>query len=237
MLHVWQSSMDPAWRWTYFWTCAVTSMRPGLQASFCGLSHLPREHWDQCRSRNQIPEGCFEISLIESDVNPIKQNEDFYWVITGRAGAWFSSVTHSSPTLCDPMDCSTPGLPVHYYFLELVQTRIHRVGDAIQPSHPLSSPSPPAFNPSQHQGLFQWVNSLHQVTKVLEFPLQHQSLQGIFRTDFLSDSLVWSPSSPRDSQESSPTPQFKSIISLVLGFLYSPTLTSIHDHWKNHSLD
>ena len=120
MLHVWQSSMDPAWRWTYFWTCAVTSMRPGLQASFCGLSHLPREHWDQCRSRNQIPEGCFEISLIESDVNPIKQNEDFYWVITGRAGAWFSSVTHSSPTLCDPMDCSTPGLPVHHQDITII---------------------------------------------------------------------------------------------------------------------
>ena len=109
--------------------------------------------------------------------------------------------------------------------------------DAIQPSHPLPSPSPPAFNFSQHQGLFKWVSSLHQVAKVLEFQLQHQSFQWIFRTDFLQDGLVWSPCSPRDSQESSLTPQFKSINSLPLSYLYSPNLTSIHDYWKNHSLD
>ena len=111
------------------------------------------------------------------------------------------------------------------------------LGDAIQPSHPLSSPSPPAFNLSQHQGLFKWVSSSHQTAKVLEFQLQHQSFQWIFRTDFLQDGLVGSPCSPRDSQESSPTSQFKSINSSVLNFLYSPTLTSIHDYWKNHSLD
>ena len=70
----------------------------------------------------------------------------------------FSSVTHSFPTLCDPVDCSTPCLPVHHQLPELAQTHIHRVGDAIQPSYPLSSPSPPAFNLSQHQGLFQWVS-------------------------------------------------------------------------------
>ena len=79
----------------------------------------------------------------------------------------FSSVAQSCPTLCDPINCSTPGLPVHHQFLELTQTHTHWVGDAIQPSHPLSSPSPLAPNPSQHQGLFQWVNSSHQVTKVL----------------------------------------------------------------------
>ena len=79
------------------------------------------------------------------------------------------------------------------------------------PSHPLSSPSPPAFNPSQHQGLFQWVNSFHQVAKVLEFQLQHHSLQRNPRADLLYNGLVGSPCSPRDSQESSPTPQFKSI--------------------------
>ena len=87
----------------------------------------------------------------------------------------FSSVTQSYPTLCDPMDCSTPGLPIHHQLPELAQTHVYRVGDAIQPSYPLSSPSPPAFNLSQHQGLFQRVNSLHQVAKVLEFQLQHQS--------------------------------------------------------------
>ena len=83
----------------------------------------------------------------------------------------FSSVAQSCPTLCDPMNRSTPGLLVHHQRPEFTQTHIHRVSDAIQPSHPLSSPSPPAPNPSQHQSLFQWVNSSHDVAKVLEFQL------------------------------------------------------------------
>ena len=87
----------------------------------------------------------------------------------------FSSDTQSCLTLCNPMDCSTPDLPVHHQFLEFTQTHVHWVGDAIQPSHPLLSPSPPAFNLSQHQGLFKWVCSSHQVTKVLNFQLHHQS--------------------------------------------------------------
>ena len=87
----------------------------------------------------------------------------------------FSSVAQSCPTLCDLINCSMPGLPVHHQLLEFTQTHVHRVSDAIQPSHPLSSPSPPAPNPSQHQGLLQWVNSSHEVAKVLEFQLQHQS--------------------------------------------------------------
>ena len=131
----------------------------------------------------------------------------------------------------------TAGLPVHHQLPEFTQTYIHWVGDVIQPAHPLSSSSPPAPNPSQQQGLFQWVNSSHEVAKVLEFQLQHQSLQWTPRTDLLQDGLVGSPCSPRDSQESSPTPQFKSINSSALSFLHSPTLTSTHDHWKNHSLD
>ena len=139
--------------------------------------------------------------------------------------------------LFDPMDCSMPGFPVLCQLLELTQTHVHWVGDAIQPSHPLSPPSPPTFNLSQHQGLFKWISSSHQVAKVLEFQFQHQSFQWTPRTDFLYDKLVGSPWSPRDSQESSPTPQFKSFKSSALSFLYSPTLTSIHDHWKNHSLD
>ena len=77
----------------------------------------------------------------------------------------FSSVAQSCPTLCDPMNCSTPGLPVHHHLPEFTQTHVHQVSDTIQPSHPLSSPSPPAPNPSQHQSLFQWVNSSHQVAK------------------------------------------------------------------------
>ena len=97
----------------------------------------------------------------------------------------FSSVTQSCPTFCNPMDCSTPGFPVHHQLLEVTQTYVHWVSDAIQPSHPLLSPFPPAFNFSQHQGLFQRVGSSHQVAKVLEFQLQHQSFQWIFRADFL----------------------------------------------------
>ena len=82
------------------------------------------------------------------------------------------------------MACSTPGLPVHHQLPEFTQTHVYWLDDAIQPSHPLSSPSPPAFTLSQHQGLFQWVGSSHQVAKVLEFQLQHQSFQWTFRTDF-----------------------------------------------------
>ena len=108
----------------------------------------------------------------------------------------FSSVDQSCPTLCGSMNCSTPGLPVYHQLLEFTQIHVHRVSDAIQPSHPLSSPSPPAPNPSQHQSLLQWVNSLHEVAKVLEFQLQHQSFQWIFRTGFLQDGLVGSPCSP-----------------------------------------
>ena len=119
-----------------------------------------------------------------------------------------------------PMDCSTAGFPVHHQLPELAQTQFHWVSDAIQPTHPLSSPSPPTFNPSQHQGLFKWVSTSYQVAKVLEFRVQHQSFQWILRTDFLQDWLVGSPCSPRDSQESSPTPQFKSINSSVPSFLY-----------------
>ena len=131
----------------------------------------------------------------------------------------FSSVTQSCPALCDPMHCSTSGLPVHHQPPEFTQTHVHWVGDAIQASHPLSSPSSPTLNLSQHQGLFKWVSYLHQVAKVLEFQLQHQSFQWIFRMDFLYDGVVGSPCSPRDSQESSPTPQFKSINSLRLSFM------------------
>ena len=86
----------------------------------------------------------------------------------------FSSVAQSCLTLCNPMNRSTPGLPVHHQLPEFTQTHVHQVSNAIQPSHPLFPPSPPAFNPSQHQSLFQWVNSLHEVAKVLEFQLHHQ---------------------------------------------------------------
>ena len=104
-----------------------------------------------------------------------------------------------------------------------------------KPSHPLSTSSPPAFNLSQHQHLLQWVISSYQVAKVLE--LQHKSFQLIFRTELIYDWLVWSPCSPRDSQDISPTPRFESVKFLALSFPYSPTLTFKHDFWKNHSFD
>ena len=167
----------------------------------------------------------------------------FTYCVSFRCTAeWFSyvysveSISHIQ-LFMTPMDCSTPGFPVHHQLLEPIQTHVHRVSDAIQSSHPLSAPSPLTFNLSQHQGPFKWSSSSHQVAKVWEFQLQHQSFQWIFRTDFLYDRLVGSPCSPRDSQESSPIPQFRSINSSLLGFLYSPTLTSIHDYWKHHHLD
>ena len=130
------------------------------------------------------------------------------------------------------MDCSMWGFPVHHQLPELGQIHVYRVGDAIQPSHPLLSPSLPVFYLPQNQGLFKWVSSLHQVAKVLELQLQHQSFQWMFRTDFLYNRLIGSPCSPRDSQESSPTP-FKSINSSALSLLYGPTLTSIHNYWAS----
>ena len=136
-----------------------------------------------------------------------------------------------------PMDCSTPGLPVHHQLPEFTQTHLHWVDDAIQPSHPLLSPSPPTFNLSQHQGLSKWVSSLHQVAKVLEFQLQHQSFQRIFRTDFLWDGLVGSPCSPRDSQESFQTHSSKASILWCSAFFIVQLSHPYMNCWKNHSFD
>ena len=129
-----------------------------------------------------------------------------------------------------PLDCSTPGLSVHHQLPEFIQTHVHWVGDAKQLSHPLWSPSPPAFNLSQHQGLFKWVSSsdgqsigVSALASVLPMNIQDWFLLGW---------TGWVSCSPRDSQESSPPSQFKSINSSVLSFLYDPTLTSIHDYWK-----
>ena len=136
-----------------------------------------------------------------------------------------------------PIGCSTLGFPVLHCPAELAQTHGHWVGDVIQATHPLSPYSLLSHNIYQHQGLFWWISSSHQEAKLLKLPLQYQCFQWIFRTDLLKDWLVWSPCSPRDSQESSLTPQFKSINSLVLSLLYGPNLTSLHDYWKNHSFD
>ena len=163
-------------------------------------------------------------------------------VVVHTQNGIFSSVQFSSAQLLShvqlfPTPWITAHQSSHHQLPEFTLTHVHLIGDTIQPSWPLSFPSLPAPDSSQHQSLFQWVNSLHEMAKVLEFQLQHQSFQWTPRTDFLPDALVGSPCSPGDPQESSPTPQFKSINFLVLSFLHSPILTSIHDHWKNHSLD
>ena len=128
-----------------------------------------------------------------SEINHICLSDHFYYACTNTTvpdnlsspSVQSSSVTQSCPTLCDPMNCSMPGLPVHHQLLEFTQTHVHWVSDAVQPSHPLLSPSPPIPNSSQHHGLFQWVNSSHEVAKVLEFQLRHQSFQWTPRTDLL----------------------------------------------------
>ena len=113
-------------------------------------------------SENTESENSQEVVIYYS---LIQKSSTFHYNIIVQ----FSSVAQSCPTLCDPMSRSTPGLPVHHQLLESTQTHVHWVGDAIQSSHPLSSPSPPALNLSQHQGLFQWVSSSHQVARVLEY--------------------------------------------------------------------
>ena len=127
----------------------------------------------------------------------------------------FSSVAHSCPDSLRPHGCQVSLSITHSQsLLKLISTESVMLSNHLI----LLSPSPPTFSLSQHQGLFQWVSSLHQVAKVLEFQLQHRSFQWILRTDFLLDWLVGSPCSPRDSQEYSPTPQFKSISSWCSAF-------------------
>ena len=153
------------------------------------------------------------------------------------------SVAQLCLTLCDPMDCSMPGFLILHHLPELAQTHVHWVSDAIQTSHPLSSPSPPAFNLSQHQ-VFSNESALH--VRWLKFwnfsfsisPSNEYSGLISFRMDWFDPLAVQGTlkSLLRDSQESSPTPQFKSISSSVLSLLYGPTLTSIHDYWKNQEI-
>ena len=138
--------------------------------------------------------------------------------------------------LCDPMDCSTPGFPVHHQLSEFTQTHDHRVSDAIQPSHPLLSPSPFGLNLSQHQGLFQWVSSSHQVTKFgasASASVLPMNIQGWFPLGLTGLISLLS----KDSPVSSSAPQCKSINSLALSFRYGPTLALVHEYWKNPSFD
>ena len=133
------------------------------------------------------------------------------------------------------MDCSMPGLPVPHHFPEFAQVPVHRwCCPAISSSDTLFSFCSQSFPAS---GTFPVSFLSHHMTKMLELQSQHQSSQWIFRVDIPYDCLIWSPCSPRDSQESSPAPQFKGINSLVFCLLYSPPFTTIRDHWKDHSLD
>ena len=148
--------------------------------------HLLYLLYCQADSLPLMPQGkpkcdTMDSSLPASSVHGILQARILEWVaisfyrdfkiLLKNTSVQLSSVAQSCPTLCDPMNCSTPGLPIRHQLPEFTQTHLHRVSDAIQPSHPLLSPSPPASNPSQHQSLFQWVNSSHEVAKVLEFQL------------------------------------------------------------------
>ena len=154
-----------------------------------------------------------KISNLELKINQIK-----IWISIIQKYCC-CSVAQTCLTLCNPIDCSILGFPIPYRLLKLAQICVHYICDVIQPSHPLMPSPPSALNLSQNQGLFQWVSSSHQVAKVLEFQLQHQSFQWIFKTDLLQNGQVGSPCSPRDSQESSPTPQLKASISRCSAFL------------------
>ena len=136
------------------------------------------------------------------------------------------------------MDCSMPGLSVPHRLLKFAQVHMHCISYAIQPSHPLTLSSPSSLNLSQHQGLFQWVDCSHQVAEILELQLQHQSFQWLLRIFLKIDWFsLRSPCCPRDFQESSPAPQFKGINSLAFCLLCGPALTTVCDHWEDHSLD
>ena len=147
----------------------------------------------------------------------------------------FWLVTQSCPTLCDPMNCSMPVFPVLHYLPEFAQTHVHWVSDAIKSFHPLPFSSF-AFNLSQHQDFFpvSWLfaSGGQNIGVSASASVLPMSVQGWFPLG-----LVWSLCSSRDSQESSPAPQFESISSSVLSLLYGPILTSVHDYWKNHSFD
>ena len=148
----------------------------------------------------------------------------------------FSSVTQSCLTLCNPMDCSLPGLPVYYQLLEFTQTQVPSVGDAIQLSHLLLSPFPPAFNLSQHQGLCKWVSSSHQVASIgvsASASVLPINIQDWFPLGWTG----WISLQSKGLSRTSPTSQFRSTNSSVLSFLYSSNLTSIDDYRKNHSFD
>jgi len=152
-----------------YWNAKLLQINCGKTSEF-NVTGQKWDRWTLNKSKwsNAFREKHF-IILMEPKVPSCQLTSK--WSPFQFSSVQFSSVAQSCPTLCDPMNRRTPGLPVHHQLPEFTQTHVYRVGDAIQPSHPLSSPSPPDPNPSQHQGLFQWVSSSHEVAKVLEFQL------------------------------------------------------------------
>ena len=178
----------------------------------------------------------FIINGVHMEEAYLPNSSDF--MIKIKYHGQFGSVAQSYPTLCDFMDCSTPGLCVHHHLPQLAQTHVHQVSGAIQPSHPLSSLSPSAFSLPQHQSLFQGVSSSHQVAKGLEFQLQHQSFQWIFhflinplRISFRMD---WFDLLAVQGTLKSLLQHHSSEASILLRSAFLMVqLTSIHDYWKN----
>ena len=146
--------------------------------------------------------------------------------------------TQSCPTVCDPMDYSMTGLHVHHQLPEFIQTHVHWVCDAIQPSHPLSSPSPPAFSLSQYEDLFKWVSSSHQVVKVLEFQLQHKLKYSNEYSGLISFSIDWLDLFAVQGNLKILLQHHSSKASILCcSAFFKVQLTSIHDYWKNQSFD
>ena len=162
-----------------------------LQLTLCSLPISVTEKINQCQNWKKYRNNYIFLCVNAEPGLGLKIHSLHLFTESASTGQFqtlngrcqFSSVAQSCPTLCKPMNHSMPGLPVHHQFLESTQTHVCWVGDAIQPSHPLSSPSPPTLNLSQHQGLFKWVSSSHQVGKDLEFQPQHQSFQWTPRTN------------------------------------------------------
>ena len=184
-------SQERILKWVAISSRGSSWSRDWTQISFIGRRIL--YHWTTRKSQTYLVLYVSYVSIKLEKNFKLKRNLNSKWYVqtVHRKGnmngfsVQFSPVTQSCPTLCDPMDCSMPGLPVNHQLPEFTETHVHWVGDAIQPSHPLLSLSPPAFNLSQYQGLFQWISSSHQVAKGLELHLQHQSFQWTIRTDFL----------------------------------------------------
>ena len=179
------------WFWAGIWALSLIYLALGKTLNLCELYFLLLLKY-RIRSTST---GAYRLNeLLVSKFMCWNPNPQMWWYLAvgplggstlmiGVSSVQFSCTVIS--TLCDPMDSSTPSFPVHHQLQELAQTHVHWVNDAIQPSHPLLSSSPLAFNLSQNQGLFKWVSSLYQVAKESEFQLQHQSVPWIFRTDFL----------------------------------------------------